>query len=191
MTTKNIILGLLGLAVIGLVIFYVKNKDYDTLADQNTTASSTASWQSSDDQARGIAFKYPADFGTTYIQPVDWPPQVAVIDGPLKCTEAGSATSTAGVTKKETINSRVYCVTKEVQGAAGSTYTQYAYASQMSDGRVAILTFTIRAPQCGNYNEPKKTECQTEEDNFSLSSTVDQMFGTLKLGPASLDYQKG
>lgn len=195
-TARNFLWGIIGLIVlIVLVVLFVRwgRGGIPNTGDNNTnTASSTmAGWSDSSDTARGIDFKYPQDLGTKYIQAFDWPPQVAVIDGPLQCTEAGTTTARTGKTTQQTINGHVYCVTRIDEGAAGSIYSQYAFARQMEDGRVAILTFTLRSPQCGNYDDPKKTECQNEESNFNIGSVIDQIFSTLKLGPPSMNYQKG
>ncbi len=190
---NNVWAWVLAIIVIAVIIFFVvKAGKGGTGNNASSTATSTmAGWIDSTDTARGISFKYPANLGTKYINLIDWPPQVAVINGPLSCTEAGTATSTAGVTKQQTINGRVYCVTTETQGAAGSIYYQYAYASQMPDGRVAILTFTAQYPQCVNYPEPKQTECKNEEASFDINPTIDQIFSTLQLGTPTLNYQKG
>lgn len=142
----------------------------ETAADFNETFS---------DAKTGIAFRYPKELATEYIRAFDWPPQVQLLDEPLTCNNAGSEVVGAGQTMEKTINGRDYCITKISNGAAGSTYTQYAYAFQKNGG-TAILTFTIRSVQCGNYDDPKKTACETERNAFSIDGIIDAIVGTIK-----------
>ncbi|KKU70531.1 MAG: Integral membrane protein [Candidatus Wolfebacteria bacterium GW2011_GWB1_47_243] len=110
-------------------------------------------WKTATDEEKGITFRYPEDLGTTYMRAYDWPPQVAITNGPFECTDAGSEIERAGRTHPWKIDDRTYCVTEVVQGAAGSMYTQYAYAVERGP-QVWIFTATVRATQCGNYDEP-------------------------------------
>lgn len=113
---------------------------------------------------------FPETLNTKYITAVDWPPATNVMDEPYSCTEAGVDTERAGGTKKEDINGREYCVTKVSDGAAGSTYTQYAYATAEGNDKTKIFTFTLRFVQCMNYDDPEQAECLSERDNFSPDS---------------------
>lgn len=142
--------------------------------------SNTSSYKTWTDSVSGISFKYPETFGTTYMHELDWPPKVQVVDGPFTCTQAGSEVERAGITETVRINNKTYCVTKVSEGAAGSMYTQYAYAKAIGT-KVAILTFTVRAVQCGNYNDPEKTKCDTERNSFQIDSLVDRIFSTLTI----------
>ncbi len=140
----------------------------------------TSVWKTVTDPTSGISFRYPADFGTTYISVTDWPPKVALVNAPFSCTEAGTETAQAGATRKISIGGHEYCVTKESEGAAGSIYTQYAYAGP-KEGKTMIFTFSLRFVQCANYDNPKKTECETERGAFDPNPIVDAMFGTATL----------
>lgn len=110
---------------------------------------------------------------TKYISPVDWPPKVSTENKPFSCLEAGSEQSTAGQTKKIIVNNHTYCVTKETQGAAGSIYTQYAYAVAKGD-QTEIFTFSLRFVQCDNYPESEKTTCENESQSFNVDTFMDQ-----------------
>ncbi len=136
--------------------------------------SLTANWKTFSDNQRGFSFKYPESFGMTYVGAFDWPPQVQILNEEFSCTEGGSEIARAGRTSKQTINGRDYCATKLVEGAAGSTYTQYAYVFP-KNSRTVIFTFSTRAPQCLNYDDPRKTECQTEQSSFAIEGIVDLM----------------
>lgn len=128
-------------------------------------------------------FEYPTSLSSAYLTAADWPPSVQVVDEEFSCTEAGEPTDRAGATTEETINGRQYCVTEVREGAAGSMYSEYAYAFPRDD-KTVILTFSIRAPQCGNYPEPQKTTCTKDQNNFNLNDLVDRVAETLELKSA-------
>ena len=139
--------------------------------------------------SNGITFQYPETLLTTYINTQDWPPQVQVLNEPFTCTDlsaeasaqagAGSETARAGQTIKRMVDDRTYCVTKESEGAAGSVYTNYAYAFPSTD-KTIIFTFSLRAVHCANYDDPQKTACENERSAFDLDSTVDRMARSIK-----------
>lgn len=141
-------------------------------------ADTAADWLAYTDSQRGVAFRYPPDFGTAYIHALDWPPMIQLLEGPLECTEAGSETARAGRTELAEIDGRRYCVTRVTEGAAGSIYTSYAYAFE-KDGRVAILTFSARAVQCGNYDEPQKSECDADRAAFDPDEIMAEVARTV------------
>ncbi len=138
-------------------------------------------WNTSSSTEKGITFKYPKDLSTTYIHPVDWPPQVAVLNMPFACSEAGNENAVAGKTELHMVGMHAYCITKETGAAAGSTYTQYAYATPKG-GKVVILTFSLQFPQCANYDELQKSACESEQQGFSIDPTIDQIMNTLTFG---------
>lgn len=138
----------------------------------------TADWLRFADSGRDISFRYPPDFGTRYIHALDWPPMLQVLEGPFECTEAGSETARAGRTELDGISGRRYCVTRLTEGAAGSVYTSYAYAFE-TDGGIAILTFSARAVQCGNYDQPQRSECDAERQAFDPGALVDAIARTV------------
>lgn len=139
-----------------------------------------ASWKTFKDDERGISFLYPENPAAKYMNVVDWPPQVQILNKPFSCTEAGSEIAQAGRTEKRMVDDRTYCVTKITEGAAGSIYTQYAYAFG-KDNQTIIFTFSFRYDQCGNYDEPQKTECENLRTAFDLDSIVDRIAKTLKI----------
>ncbi len=132
----------------------------------------------STDTVQGVSFRYPKEISRPFVSLVDWPPKIQITNDSFTCTEAGVEIDRAGVTKKETINGRTYCVTKESEGAAGSVYAQYAYAFPF-DSKTAIFTFTLRYPQCTNYDEPNKTMCENQWQEFNLIGVVDSMAQTV------------
>jgi len=125
------------------------------------------------------SFDYPEKLPYKYISAVDWPPQIQELNQFFSCTEGGSEIMTAGQTKKQTIGGTEYCVTKESEGAAGSVYTQYAYAFERNN-KTEILTFSLRFVQCANYDDPEKIECEKERNSFSIDNTVNWMAKSIK-----------
>lgn len=118
-----------------------------------------------------LNFDFPSGLPTTYIKAFDWPPKVQVLNSKFGCLDAGNSTERAGRTELRQVEGRAFCITEVVEGAAGSTYTQYAYAFK-HDGGTAILTFSTRAPTCGNYPEPEMSLCAQERAGFDLDRFV-------------------
>lgn len=131
-------------------------------------------WKISADDSTGAVFRYPENLLAEYIHTVDWPPKIQVLNQPFSCTEAGSEIARAGQTMKRMVDNRTYCVTKESEGAAGSIYTNYAYAFPAGD-KTVIFTFSLRAVQCANYDDPQRKTCENERETFDLDSIVDRM----------------
>jgi hypothetical protein len=155
---------IIALAVLGVVLASITiaqpRVDKEALApvgeqEQAAVVSKTATQD-------GISFTYPEQLPTAYMRATDWPPKVAVSDAPFAC-EAGE--TEVGRTRPFTTNGQTYCVTTLSEGAAGSMYTDYSYKT-LQNGKLVTLTFTIRSTQCGNYDEPNRTECERERRSF-------------------------
>ncbi len=131
------------------------------------------------DASTSISFSYPENLPTQYIYTVDWPPKIQVINEPYSCTAAGSETARAGQTESVTINGHPYCVTKVTEGAAGSIYTQYAYAFPYNS-KTVILTFSLRFVQCGNYSGMESAACETERASFTVDNVIDGIAQSIK-----------
>lgn len=114
-------------------------------------------------------FKYPVELGLTYVHAVDpWPPTVTHVDA-VSCEPRQGDAPTTPESSRRTINGQEYCVSRAQEGAAGSTYTTYAYATETVDGPVRV-TFTIRTPQCLNYDSPEREACQAEQRTFDVDA---------------------
>lgn len=135
-------------------------------------------WLDSTDGA--TTFRYPENLGTKYVSTVDWPPKFTTTNEPHVCTSGGAEVERAGATREVMVNESTYCETTVVEGAAGSTYTQYAYARPAGGTETQIMTFTLRAPNCGNYDEPERSVCQSEHDTFDLLPVVDKIFKSVR-----------
>lgn len=146
----------------------------------SATPHAHADWKTFTDASTHVSFQYPATLATKYISLVDWPPKVQVVSDSLTCTQAGSETARAGKTVQKIIDGNTYCVTTSSEGAAGSVYTQYAYAFSQAN-KTVILTFSLRFVQCVNYDQPKQQECQAERDAFTPDIILDQIAQTVTL----------
>jgi benzodiazapine receptor len=132
------------------------------------------SWKTFYDDKDHMYFRYPETLATTYMHAVDWPPQMAVRHDAFTCTETGSEIAQGGETGQKTINGHAYCVTKSSEGAAGSVYTQYIYMTQRANFVLAFIA-TVRATQCGNYDEPQRTACEQERAAFDFDDVMDRI----------------
>ncbi|MFA5155159.1 MAG: hypothetical protein WC453_01890 [Patescibacteria group bacterium] len=144
-------------------------------------ASVPAGWQIAEEGREGLTFRYPSPFPAQYITPQEWPPQITVASSPvaLDCPLTPPASSQPDRTMGKTINDRVYCISASSEGAAGSVYTDYVYKS-LSDGLLTTVSFTLRYPQCLNYDDPKQGECAKERSTFDLDALIDQIVGTVR-----------
>lgn len=129
----------------------------------------------------GISFSYPKETGFTYVHFMDWPPQVAVSDGVYSCPLSGILPPglPVGTTEERTIEGTTYCVTTLGEGAAGSTYTTHTYAFARNEQTVTF-SFSIREPQCLNYDEPNQATCKAEQEIFDTDTLVAQMAASMK-----------
>lgn len=184
-TKKSLLWVAVSIVIIVLALFMIMQNKKQTgmpgTPNPGVSNQPPAGWVATTTSVNGVikTFYYPPNLGTTYLHLYDWPPMLAFEHAPYTCTEAGSVVDRAGQTKPETTNGRPYCVTRESDGAAGSIYTNYAYAFPYQNGQ-GIFTFTVQFPQCVNYDDPKRTECQAEESAFNISPTIDQIVQTLK-----------
>lgn len=113
-----------------------------------------------------------------YIRKVDWPPSLQILDSSFSCLEAGEEIARAGKTELRGVGKREYCRTTILEGAAGSTYGQYAYALSLGS-RTAIFSFSLQYVQCLNYDDPKQSECLIERENFDPDILIDEYVETI------------
>ncbi|MEI6400159.1 MAG: hypothetical protein WCO58_01395 [bacterium] len=110
---------------------------------------------------------------TIYISSPDvWPPKVTTSATPFTCPIGGSEIKVNGMTEQKEINGKIYCVTIESEGAAGSVYTTYTYTTKFEAG-VKKLSFILRATQCANYDEPQQSACKAERVAFNPDQIAD------------------
>lgn len=158
---KKIIPILLIVIIIGAVLYFLQQKPGSSSTTDNLILSPVS--------AQGIQFSYPKFLPTTFVKTQEWPPLVEVVAGEFTCPE----------NKKQTIKGRTYCVIVSTEGAAGSTYTTYEYSTNRGDF-IAKTIFTLRTPQCLNYDEPNQSICIQEQESFDVSGLVDQIISSIR-----------
>ena len=126
-----------------------------------------------------VEFQYPEKLPAQYISTAEWPPQITVTEGELACQETPPESSFPLRITQKTINDSVYCIQAMSEGAAGSTYTEYTY-STLKDGKVISADFVLRYPQCLNYDDPNKSNCEAERETFDLDGIIDKIVKSVK-----------
>jgi hypothetical protein len=122
----------------------------------------------------GVNFWAPENFVGKYISAPEWPPHVSGSSSIFSCVPSGSEITAIGQTTKATIAGKIYCINKKSEGAAGSTYTTFNYATVIKD-KLVTAELALQFPQCENYDEPAKTDCKNEQKSFD----PDKMFDTI------------
>jgi len=138
--------------------------------------SSTGSWNLFQSPTSSVTFTYPKDLGTAYMRANAWPPEVKTEKGRFTCFETKATPE--GFTNKRIIHGVQYCVTVRSEGAAGSIFVTHTYLTEKEGSRVQ-LTFTIQETQCANYDEPKRSECILERNEFSVDDLVHEMMDSV------------
>jgi hypothetical protein len=153
------------------------------------TLGETADWKTSAPTDTGATFKYPENLpaspaggSTNYIRPQEWPPKLLIIDNAgFSCEEGGlGINGRPGMTIQKSMNNTVYCIDSVSGGAAGTFYTDYTYTF-LKDGKLVKLTFTLAYPQCENYDDPQKTECEQERQTFDLDVLIGRIAESVRL----------
>ncbi len=121
-------------------------------------------------------------FTATYIHAQSWPPVIKVTTEPFVCEEGGSeivgGNGLLGKAVKRSINGRVYCVHTASEGAAGTTYTTYVYATPVAN-KLITGTFTLGFVQCLNYDKPAQTDCLQEQKSFNPDDLVSEVVANM------------
>ena len=101
------------------------------------------------------------------------PSEFRIVDGEIDCEETTPTDSSLNLRLiKKDINGKKYCIGASSEGAAGSVYTEYAYATVINNN-VYLTLFLARDVDCNNYPEEEKIECQAERESFNLDNLVD------------------
>ncbi len=130
----------------------------------------------------GATFRYPENLSTNYIRPQEWPPKLQIIDGAIFSCEQGGLgiNGRPGMTIQKKINDIVYCIENVSEGTAGTFYTDYTYTFLKAD-KLVKLSFTLAYPQCDNYDDPQKTECEKERQTFDLDVLINRIAESVQL----------
>lgn len=95
-----------------------------------------------------------------------------VENGEIECNETPMESSLPLRISKKEINGQKYCIGASSEGAAGSVYTQYAYTTVIGNN-VYLVQFVARYPNCSNYPDKEREECEEKRENFNLDNLVD------------------
>jgi hypothetical protein len=128
----------------------------------------------------GITFQYPKELLLKYISATEWPPVVKIETGTYSCkTTPQEVSSMSDITSQRMVDNRTYCVNVKHEGAAGSVYASYAYTTIKNDELIKV-SFTLRYPNCNNYDEEQNKICTSEREAFDIDATVDRIVQTIK-----------
>jgi predicted secreted protein len=139
------------------------------------------------EQAR---YRIPDNLDGEYISVRDWevevfathdeyPPEFKLAEDRISYRKTAVEGSLPVRILKKTINGQEYCIKVSSQGAAGSIYKKYTYATARK-GKLISVSFTARYTQCGNYGQPKRSECRKERQEYDLDQVVDNFVKNTK-----------
>lgn len=145
----------------------------------------------SDTQNRNFNNSLPVSFQAEYISfqnyslgiylAEDYPRLESWVEnGEIECDETPLESSQALRISKKEINGHKYCIGAASEGAAGSVYTEYAYTTVI-DGRVYLVKFVARYPNCSNYPDEQNEACIKEREAFNLDNLVDVEIEVMKI----------
>ncbi len=146
---------------------------------ENSNNPSNNLWATTTNDA-GITYQYPKELSTKYINVVEWPPVVKMETGIFSCnTTPQEVSSMSDITSQRLVDDRAYCVNARHEGAAGSVYSSYTYTTTKND-KLVNVSFTLRYPNCNNYDEKQSKACTSEREVFDIDATVDKIVQTIK-----------
>ena len=190
---RTIIIALLVLAIAAGVYFefFRSSKNDSALCAHDATFCSNQTptgltdskgnpWSTFLDVANGFEFSYPPKLEKKYISTAVWPPKVTVREGTFECAVSKSEEGRPETTSTRVIGTRTYCVSVVGEGAAGSVYDDYTYTTQ-KNGKLISANFSLRFPQCLNYDEPNQTACIDEQRSFNVDNLANRMIESVIL----------
>lgn len=176
MSKKNISIAI----IIGLVLLAcgaVFLKDHPGTEPEEQMRPDAEGWIRA--SSSGFSYQYPESLDTVYIAEATWPPLVERVVNEYTC-EADAATDGPASSRNEfAMNGRIYCASVSSEGAAGSTYVSYEYVTDLED-MVVRVSFTLRYPQCANYDQPEQQACTEEEESFRPDALADSIISTIE-----------
>lgn len=163
-------LWILGIIVVLVAGFYALN-GYIRHQELNggTPGDKYEGWTASTTPAG--TYYYPEELGGTYYSAAEWPPKLTT-EATYSC-EVGQALGLA--ISEETRDGITYCRTISAEGAAGSTYKTYEYQAGMHK-----VIFTLRFPQCLNYDEPNQSACHMDQESLDVDALALRILGSVR-----------
>jgi putative hemolysin len=127
-----------------------------------------------------MTFQYPKELPAKYISKTEWPPVIRIETGTYSCqTTPPEISSLSEIISQRLVDDRTYCVNIKNEGAAGSVYSSYVYTT-VKNGQLVNVSFTLRYPDCNNYDEEQNKACVSEREVFDIDATVDRIVQTIK-----------
>jgi len=137
-------------------------------------------WNTTTDSKTGVTFKYPEKLSAQYISAQEWPPVVKIQSGIYSCAETPQEKSSLmEIITQRIIDNRTYCIDVKNEGAAGSVYSSYVYTTP-KNGKLIEISFTLRYPNCANYEKKQGQACTSEREAFDLDTMVDRIAQTVE-----------
>ncbi len=128
----------------------------------------------------GITYQYPKELLAKYISVAEWPPVIKIETGTYSCkTTPQEVSSMSDITSQRLVDDRTYCVNVKHEGAAGSVYSSYTYTTA-KNSKLVNASFTLRYPNCNNYDGEQSKACTSEREAFDIDATVDRIIQTIK-----------
>lgn len=107
-----------------------------------------------------------------------WPPMVTTSLQSYSCNNIGTAPNTEGndVTAQKVIHGKTYCIHSVSSGYAGGRGYTYTYTTPHANG-TKIVAFGLTFPSCGNYDDPMRTQCTSNQTAFknNLDALIDSL----------------
>jgi len=153
--------------------YYSRYYSLWTITENNNDSNNNLWATTTNDQ--GITFQYPKELLAKYVSVAEWPPVIKIETGTYSCqTTPQEISSMSDITSQRMVDDRTYCVNIKNEGAAGSTYSSYAYTTT-KNGKLVNVSFTLQYPNCNNYDEGQSQACTSEREAFDIDSTVDRI----------------
>ncbi|MFA5021923.1 MAG: hypothetical protein WC508_02515 [Patescibacteria group bacterium] len=167
-----------GVSAVATHRYYSRYYSLWTITENSNDANNNLWTTTTNDD--GVTYQYPKELLAKYISVVEWPPVVKIATGIYSCkTTPQEVSSMSDITSQRLVDGRTYCVNVKPEGAAGSVYASYAYTTT-KNGKLVNVIFTLRYPNCNNYDEAQNKACTSEREAFDIDATVDRIVQTIK-----------
>lgn len=162
----------------------------------NMVNDKTANWQVYKNEQLGFEMKYPQElFLSDSLKPVVTTINCDYNNFEKKCpfvpiagftgTEAEATKDGLVKSEKIKVNDKSFCLQKESEGAAGTTYITYSYTS-VYQNKCLLLSFSVPYPNCENYLPTETPDMQVayekcKRDNETVKpETIQEMLSSVK-----------
>lgn len=148
-------------------------------------------WNTYKNEEYGFEMKYPNDFPIYSIQPITTAINCDYANFSSKCPTVSSGGQSSSTTERININGILYCSYVTAEGAAGTVYKTYGYAT-VRNNKCFVVSFAVAYPNCDNYLPVENSDMQKAYDKCKLENEVtkpakiDQIISTFKFIDSSI-----